>query len=166
MYSFSLPWFLTYFPMVSSFPCCPTVLTKYPSVQNWPPHRFFFTWGHCANISLAVMLFIVRTSCVALTFGTDCTRKCTWSLSVPFSKTVCRIFSQFPGMFLSARCPHRHRTLLADISPVTQSGILAQIRCVTCVCTRSSRPLPSALFLHYIISKGALQAAGYWTRSE
>jgi len=41
--------------MLSSLPCCPTVLMKYPSVQNSPPHSFFFTSGHEAKISRAVM---------------------------------------------------------------------------------------------------------------
>lgn len=40
------------------------------------------------NTSFAVMLFIILTICVGLYFGTDCTRKCTWSLSVPISKNL------------------------------------------------------------------------------
>jgi len=38
--------------------------------------------------SFAVMLFIVRIIWVALIFGTDCIKKCTWSLSVPISKNL------------------------------------------------------------------------------
>src|SRR5947209_17031129 len=74
--------------ITSSLPCLPTVLTKYPSVQNSPPHNCFFTSGQAANISRAVMLFISCTIFFGLYVGTDCTRKCTWSLSVPISRNV------------------------------------------------------------------------------
>src|SRR4029077_2873977 len=74
-----------HFLMLSSLPCCPTVLTKYPSDQNSPPHSFFFTSGHQAKISRAVMLLMICTIFFALYIGTDCTRKCTWSSSVPIS---------------------------------------------------------------------------------
>src|ERR1700745_1357641 len=74
-----------YFLMLSSLPCSPTVLTKYPSDQNSPPHNFFFTSGHEAKILRAVMLLMICTIFFGLYIGTDCTRKCTWSSSVPIS---------------------------------------------------------------------------------
>src|SRR5216684_2274057 len=74
-----------YFLMLASLPCCPTVLTKYPSLQNSPPHSFFFTSGQDVNISRAVMLLMICTILFGLYIGTDCTRKCTWSWSVPIS---------------------------------------------------------------------------------
>ena len=55
----------------------PHVLTKYPSLQNSPPHSLLFTSGHCRNISRAVMLLMICTSRLGLYIGTDCTKKCT-----------------------------------------------------------------------------------------
>ena len=74
-----------YLLMLASLPCCPTVLTKYPSLQNSPPQSFFFTSGQDVNISRAVMLLMICTILFGLYIGTDCTRKCTWSWSVPIS---------------------------------------------------------------------------------
>ena len=50
-----------YFLITLSFPYLPTVLMKYPSVQNSPPHSCFLTSGQAAKIALAVMLFITCT---------------------------------------------------------------------------------------------------------
>ena len=50
-----------YFLMLASLPCCPTVLTKYPPLQNSPPHSVFFTFGQVVNISRAVMLLMICT---------------------------------------------------------------------------------------------------------
>ncbi|SEI15916.1 hypothetical protein SAMN05192544_10273 [Paraburkholderia hospita] len=66
---------LTYRPIISSSPCLPTVLAKYPSVQNSPPQSVFFTCGHLRNISRAVMLLRIDTILVTLYVGTDCTTK-------------------------------------------------------------------------------------------
>ena len=41
----------------------PTVLTKYPSSQNSPPHNSFLTSGNFSNISLAEILFSMPTTC-------------------------------------------------------------------------------------------------------
>jgi len=60
LYSFSRPWFLTYSLTDVSLPFCPTVLMKYPSVENSPPRKIFLTEGTRRNISRAVMLSIVR----------------------------------------------------------------------------------------------------------
>ena len=64
------------------------LFTKNPSDQNSPPHSCFFTSGCFSNIFLAVILFIILIISVTLYFGTDCIRKCTWSLSVPISKKL------------------------------------------------------------------------------
>lgn len=80
--------FRMYCLIMLSLPCLPTVLMKSPSVRNSPPHSFFLTPGHVRRISRAVMLLIVWTIRCGLSFGTDCTRKCTWSPSVPISRNV------------------------------------------------------------------------------
>ena len=58
-----------------STPCLLTVLAKYLSVQNSPPHNSFFTSGHSLKTPLAVMLFTVVTIFVNEYVETDCTKK-------------------------------------------------------------------------------------------
>jgi hypothetical protein len=40
---YSFPCFLTYLAIIPSSPCLPTVVAKYPSLQNSPPHNCFLT---------------------------------------------------------------------------------------------------------------------------
>ena len=74
--------------MVVSSACLPIVLMKYPLLQNSPPHSTCLTEGFLLKISRAVMLLIVCTTFFGLYVGTDCTKKCTWSLSVPISRKL------------------------------------------------------------------------------
>src|SRR4029077_7318056 len=90
-----------HFLMLSSLPCCPTVLTKYPSDQNSPPHSFFFTSGHQAKISRAVMLLMICTIFFALYIGTDCTE------SGPFADLQASLFQ-----FFVYRCAKHHSSIL------------------------------------------------------
>ena len=86
VYSSSIPCSLTYLAILFSSPNLLTVFTKYPSLQNSPPHSCFFTSGCFLNISRPVMLLITVIILVGLYVGTDCTKKCTWFLSVPISR--------------------------------------------------------------------------------
>jgi hypothetical protein len=61
---------------------------KYPFPQNSPPQSCFLTSGAWAKTWRAVRLLTVCTIFVGLYVGTDCTRKCTWLLSVPISKKL------------------------------------------------------------------------------
>ena len=71
-----------------SSPCLLTVLAKYPSVQNSPPHNSFFTSRHSLKTPLAIMLFTVVTIFVNEYVETDSTKKWAWSSSVPISKKL------------------------------------------------------------------------------
>lgn len=54
-------WPLAYFIIIASLPCFPTLLAKYPLIQNSPPHNCFLTSGLLRNISRPAMLLITLT---------------------------------------------------------------------------------------------------------
>jgi hypothetical protein len=56
---------------VFSYLCLITVLAKYPSDQNSPPHSRVLTRGHRRNTSRAVMLLITCTIFFTEYIGTD-----------------------------------------------------------------------------------------------
>ena len=87
IFVYTLPCPLTCFIIISSLPCFPTLLAKYPLVQNSPPRNCFLTSEHLRNISRPVMLLITLTTSDTDLVGTLCTKKWTWSSSAPISKT-------------------------------------------------------------------------------
>ena len=91
LYSSCFPCSLTYSEIVSSLPCSPTVLTKYPLEKNFPPHKFSFTWGHFSNI-----LFITQMICVGVSVETDCT-KCRYSMSNPTLRNLISYLNSIPS---------------------------------------------------------------------
>lgn len=120
LYSLScLLLFFTYSFITVSFWFLPSVAAKYPSVQNSPPHNFFFTWGTLKNICLAMTDLITVTSSVGDFVGSDCIKKCTWSLSTPTSrKWIYSYRSSIPRQILfrwsSNCCQRQPNGILSD----------------------------------------------------
>ena len=82
---FRRSWNRMYLRITSAVVLSPTVLAKYPSSQNSPPHSSFFTWGYSSLIILELTdLKILTTSDIEF-FGGKLKNMCTWSLSTSIS---------------------------------------------------------------------------------
>ena len=55
-----------YLLILSSLPCCPTVLTRYPSLQNSPPQSFSARWIRLILTAMLASAFVALGSSFAL----------------------------------------------------------------------------------------------------